>query len=73
MYTHPTTYPFGGSPGCSPEDELKFTSKSRYCAATVWGIAREAGLLDLIPSNHSSIGHHGYETTSLGPGVNNEE
>jgi hypothetical protein len=36
-------------------------------------IARETGLLDTIPSNHSSIGHHRYETTSLVLGVNNKE
>jgi hypothetical protein len=36
-------------------------------------IAREVGCLDIIPSNHSSIGHHRYDMTSLGLGVNNEE
>ncbi len=47
----PTTCPFGGSPGYSSEDELKSTIGCPYCAATVWGIAREVSLLDvLVPS-----------------------
>jgi hypothetical protein len=50
----------------------KFTASSHHCAATVWGIARN-GSIDLIPSNHSSYGHHRMNATSLEPGVNDKE
>ena len=55
----PTAYPFVlGSTGYDPGTNTRFCNESYHWDVTVWGIAWEVGLeIDLILSNHSSIGH----------------
>jgi hypothetical protein len=46
---------------CSTADEWEVYHKSQQCTAAMWGIAREAGHIDLILSSYSLIGHYNYE------------